>query len=177
MIEKILNNCMGGNLYNALASKGQFSITIDPNLNAGGSYNNDNITLRDFDSDILFHEMFHAYQDNTSSGDMNINSDIEAYIAQYRYLKQIAESDLGAQRQLERYEYGFYAIIKSMSEIAISPNGTSLLVDPIQFEQRYLGAAIYLQNDYKNKNVDIEIDSFSSFDQNFKNLQQLSKGC
>jgi hypothetical protein len=180
MLKHILGTCMGEKLINALASEEQLSITFNPNADKPGSYNpgSRNITLRGFNNDVLFHEMFHAYQDNVSSGGLNINSDIEAYVAQYRYLEKLAFSDMNAFELLStRYEHGFYQIIAVMSEKTISSNGMSLLIDPIEFELRYLGAAFILQNKYKEDGVDMEIDPAPSFDQNFKNLQQLSKGC
>ncbi|MCD7973975.1 MAG: hypothetical protein LUG18_15165, partial [Candidatus Azobacteroides sp.] len=92
MIEKIINDCIGEALYEGLKLKlnGKvFTIVFDIKPPGGGetNLNNSSIILRELESNILFHEMVHAYQayGETQETYYNalLNLEIEAWYAQY----------------------------------------------------------------------------------------------
>jgi len=128
LINKMMLDCLGSTLYNALFTynaKGKNPSTkINIEFTNGySSYNPDTNTINldsNLESNHLFHEMWHAYQSSTlSTNEWNnsiINSEIETHYAQYLYLSRLKEYKgskwekswtqhprLNAIRQLERY--------------------------------------------------------------------------
>jgi len=100
MIEQIINDCMGGPLYNSLVDfmgGSTLSIEFDPSFE-GGKWlpSQGKIILGDMngtaESHVLFHELFHVYQASESASLMNqsmINYEAEAFIAQYKFRQKI----------------------------------------------------------------------------------------
>lgn len=102
MLEKIIENCMGQNLYNTLKEKlNGNTLTIQFVNDRGSSFSFDGgtsgikLSAEYIESNHLLHEMFHAYQayQETSASYQNalINLEIEAHYAQYLYLKGLEE--------------------------------------------------------------------------------------
>lgn len=102
MIDKIMKECMGQNLYNNLVTvlDGR-TLTIQFNdKNAGSSFSFDGKTSgislsMDFESNQLMHEMMHAYQAYAETSDSYkgavMNLEIEAHYAQYLYIRTLPE--------------------------------------------------------------------------------------
>lgn len=179
MIEKIMNDCMGGALYNGLnAALGSGTIPIqfgnDPN---GSNYNSNNgiMLTQTAHSSSLFHEMFHAYQNSQDPSGALANREVEAYIAEYRYLKKLSELtfDPGL---LSKYENGYLRVIAGIAEKCISNQGV-LIHDPYAFDLRFTGAMNLIRTEYRARGIDIPIDVNRTFNQNFKNLTNISKNC
>ena len=99
MIDKIMEDCMGDALYNKLKTslkKDKINIKFK-NGDSGFNYSTNElfISLDRVESNVLFHEMFHALQYySTTVDDFNnslLNCEIEAHYAQYLYLKKLPE--------------------------------------------------------------------------------------
>jgi hypothetical protein len=173
MLRRIFGICMGEHLIDALAENGRFSISFNPSLDGKGGFSNGNFIFREFEDGVLFHEMFHAwqwYQETVETKNASMaNRELEAYLAQYRLTGE-----------LPPYKYS-WNIIK-MSKEYISKGGYQITPSndlAIPFDSLYMNTIKVIQEEYKpyhggNK---IPFDSERSFDQNFKNLQYLTKGC
>lgn len=94
-INKIILDCMGGTLYNALIAKGKINIKFTSDASSYNPSTNTIYLNNKKESNQLFHEMWHAYQfSKTNVKDFNnstINYEIEAHYAQYLYLKKLKE--------------------------------------------------------------------------------------
>lgn len=101
MLEEIINNCLGQKLFNDLENylNGKKAI-IKFNFNSSFSQfnvTNTEITLCDFDSSSLLHELLHLYQayqyaDETTYMNNQLNHELEAYYIQYLYNKGRTDS-------------------------------------------------------------------------------------
>ena len=102
MIEKIVDDCMGQNLYNGLIDKLngqtlsiQFVNEIGSTFHFDGNMSGIKLSLINMESNHLFHEMFHAFQAYQETANTYINSElnleIEAHYAQFLYLKKLPE--------------------------------------------------------------------------------------
>ena len=101
MLDKILDNCMGNNLYNELKRNLNGStLSIQFNEGTGGSFFFGNGTAgislgMQMESNQLFHEMMHAYrayQETTATyTSSTLNGEIEAWYAQYVYVSSLPE--------------------------------------------------------------------------------------
>ena len=100
MIEKIIEDCMGQNLYNGLKQKlNGKTLTIQFQNDKGSSFNYRTGAIKlsaiNMESNHLMHEMFHAYQayqeTQESYKNSRLNLEIEAHYAQYLYLKKLPE--------------------------------------------------------------------------------------
>lgn len=101
MIEKIINDCMGGELYNGLKSylNGK-TLTIQFKDGTDGSFGMQGESVgialgMQMESNQLLHEMFHAYQAYQNAlpqynGSL-LNLEIEAHYAQYLYTRKLKE--------------------------------------------------------------------------------------
>ena len=103
MLEKITEDCMGRNLYNALLDKLDGKQLIIQFVSTGNSRfekigEGYGITLNmEMESNQLFHEMMHAYRSYketlNSYNESMINGEMEAWYAQYLYVKKLPEYD------------------------------------------------------------------------------------
>lgn len=100
MIVKIINNCLGKGLYDGLATVLKDKKLIIEFNNSGNTswfnFSTGTISLdMTGESNRLFHEMWHAYQayqETPKSWDKSkLNNEIEAWYAQYLYLKDLPE--------------------------------------------------------------------------------------
>lgn len=186
MIEKIMDNCMGNALVKGLLKEldGK-TLTIQFNdegyskFTLGGSASGISLDLS-MESNVLFHEMWHAYQsyqEASISSYLNavINLEIEAHYAQYQYLQSLPEYKIGSKWQ------NMYFSDKRM----ISISDLDMYVD-------YKGNLFpsTTENDVKNS-VDNAVDAFKNdkhyhkykYDKNrsalstFSNLRKLTKDC
>ena len=101
MLNKIIANCMGGNLYNAIVNclNGK-TIIIEFKNGPNGSFDFQNGSAKislgmQMESNQLFHEMWHVYQayQETATTWTNalLNLEIEAHYAQYLYTSSLPE--------------------------------------------------------------------------------------
>lgn len=95
MIDSIMTDCMGENLYNALLNKlnGKtlaIEFTDASSFYFDGRISKIKLNASKMESNHLFHEMWHAYQAYKETGDSfkkaELNLEIEAHFAQYLYL-------------------------------------------------------------------------------------------
>ena len=100
MLDKITENCMGENLYNALLEKLNGNKLIIQFSDKSSSFdhkhgNGININIDYIQSNHLFHEMWHAYQAYQetveSFENASLNLEIEAHYAQFLYLEKLPE--------------------------------------------------------------------------------------
>lgn len=183
MIEKIIKDCMGQNLYNGLIEKldGK-TLTIQFVEGSGSSFNfttgDIKISIERMESNHLFHEMFHAFQayqeTQESYKNSRLNLEIEAHYAQYLYLKKLPEY-LGSKWHVA---YVIDDRHKSISELEWYINFKGELYDYSTTE--ILDAHIedvveyfYETTDYKGFNFDESQKGLSIFE----NLNVLTKGC
>ncbi|MDR2893929.1 MAG: hypothetical protein LBU97_00515 [Alistipes sp.] len=177
MVNKILADCMGGSLYNALYNSGK---VLNITFNGDDDYfDGKGITIKNVDNGVLFHEMFHAYQyyiENNVSAYNNaiVNIEIEAYIAEYRFLKKQSEF---ASTWAERYEKGpFKKDIATFSDNFLSETGT--LINQGEWFDRILNALIaQIKMSYAKRGKLAAFNEKRPMNDNFKNLQTLGKGC
>lgn len=97
MLEEIMDDCMGQELYNGLISElgnDKVSIRIVDNMDSNYSWKSGILTLNvnTLGSDVLFHELFHLFQttqESVSSFESALlNREIECHYAQYMYKKR-----------------------------------------------------------------------------------------
>ncbi len=187
MLRKIMNNCMGEALVNGLlkALNGKtlsiqfnnegYSAFIFSEGSAAG------ISLgMSMESNVLFHEMWHAYQsyqENSQSSFNNakLNLEIETQFAQYLYLRSLPEYSGGKWEDM----YRFAERSSSISNIRQFIDSKGNLLP---------GASLDLFNTYMEYNVvknfkndpdygEYKFDSSRSFSSVFSNLKKLTKDC
>ena len=101
MLDKIIANCMGGNLYNAIVGhlNGK-TLAIEFRTGSNGEFGFQNGTSKivlgmQMESNQLFHEMWHAYQayqeTTTTWTNALLNLEIETWYAQYLYTSSLPE--------------------------------------------------------------------------------------
>lgn len=101
MLNKIIANCMGGNLYNAIVNHldGK-TLAIEFRTGSNGEFGFKNGTSKivlgmQMESNQLFHEMWHAYQayqeTTTTWTNALLNLEIETWYAQYLYTSSLPE--------------------------------------------------------------------------------------
>lgn len=185
MLEKIIENCMGQNLYNGLVEKLngstlsiQFVNTDYSSFHFVNGTSGIKLSSQNVESNHLIHEMFHAFQayKETESSYVNaqMNLEIEAHYAQYIYLKNLPEfpgSDWSSNYAMdERHKQ--IAIL----ELYIFPNG--------QLHS-------YMTEDDLDKRMAEVVDTFRTYSEysalvyntdrkgenNFKNLKTLTINC
>lgn len=94
-VKKIMIDCMGGALYNALTAAGKINIILTSDASSYSPATNTIKLNNKMESNELFHEMWHAYQFSkltvSEYNNSTINIEIEAHYAQYLYLKKLKE--------------------------------------------------------------------------------------
>lgn len=102
MLNKIMKNCMGNALVAGLyAALNGATLSIQFSESGGGGFHFDGQTsgitigMNSVESNVLFHEMWHAYQayqetQSSFKGSL-LNQEIEAHYAQYLYLSSLPE--------------------------------------------------------------------------------------
>lgn len=89
MLQEIIKDCMGEELYNQLLAKLNDNHIQIVFSNKTPSYLNNILNFNENSySDTLLHELFHAYQDLSIQGSLNsisVNLEIEAQLAKYKY--------------------------------------------------------------------------------------------
>lgn len=180
VISKIMLDCMGGTLYNALVLSGKIKIKITSNES---SYDSEKriINLNNkMESNQLFHEMLHAYQSSKlSASDYNkstINIEIEAHYAQYLYLSKLKEYGgskwekdwtrhprLSAIRDINKYvdKKGIIALQKSNEELDYTLNKVASMFET----HDYIDTNVYKYN-WNIKGIN-----------NFNSLREITKKC
>ena len=184
MIEKIIKDCMGQNLYNGLVEKldGK-TLTIQFVEGSGSSFNyttgDIKISIERMESNHLFHEMFHAYQAHQETTETYrnsvINLEIEAHYAQYLYLKELKEYPNS------KWEKG-YNVNQRLIGIAnledyIDGHGRLLSDMPDDYFDLYL-SMVLKEVFVRDKNYsNYSYDSSRYGTSNFQNLQTITINC
>ncbi|WP_347073580.1 hypothetical protein [Bacteroides thetaiotaomicron] len=187
MLDKIMEDCMGQALYNGLKSAldgktliVQFTNKEYSAFTVNGDASSISIgTL--VESNVFFHEMWHAYQayHESSSSYKNslINQDIEAHYAQYLYLRKLPEY---AGSKWENY----YAkdlrhrSIKNLSKYIDAKGNLSSYTTNEKFDFNISSIASIFETTPGYDDPDIyKYDINRSGLSNFSNLRTLTKGC
>lgn len=183
MLEKIIKDCMGQNLYNGLKQKlNGNTLTIQFQNDKGSSFNYQTGAIKlssiNMESNHLFHEMFHAYQAYQETMETyknsRLNLEIEAHYAQYLYLKKLPEYP-GSKW------HGAYVVDdrhKSISELEWYINSKGELYDYSTTE--ILDAHIEDVVEYFHETTDYKGFKFDESQKGlsiFENLNVLTKGC
>lgn len=186
MLEKIMKDCMGGKLYNELVrllDGKTFTIQFDPTSRI--SYFRANgetagITLHTGESNILLHEMFHAYQAYQETyptmKESSLNREIEAWFVQYLYVKKLPEFTPGSKWHTLFKKYSRGMAIAGIERFITSQGKLKPGVDLLKLEEYILNQAaraLRQAPSYKNKPYDYDRSGLD----NFKNLRELSKDC
>lgn len=185
MIEKIIENCMGRNLYNGLLEKmngGTFIIQFKENANGafGPIGEGIGITLgMQMESNQLFHEMMHAYrsfQETTNSyNSSTLNGEFEAWYAQYLYTSSLPEYKNSKWEKRDYSDEHRKAIKKLNSFIDkkgnLQPEKSSMDLE-IEILEKVIPAfrETYTEEKYPYDYTREAID-------NFKNIKKLTEGC
>ena len=184
MLEKIIMDCMGQNLYNGLKQKlNGNTLTIQFQNDKGSSFNYQTGAIKlssiNMESNHLFHEMFHAYQayQETTETYRNsvINLEIEAHYAQYLYLKELKEYPNS------KWEKG-YNVNQRLIGIAnledyIDGHGRLLSDMPDDYFDLYL-SMVLKEVFVRDKNYsNYSYDSSRYGTSNFQNLQTITINC
>jgi hypothetical protein len=186
MLKQILIDCMGEKLYNELVSQGQLSITFD--FGSGSSIFDENkITMNSFESNSLLHEMFHGAQYSRVSSktwkSAGANFEVEASIAQYRYLEK--QPDFASSSWARFYETEPLGINIARLSRFLSSNGSWIdSSQSLQFNSLFAGTGLMIVDLYRNnpilnqngKNM-IFFDANRSANSNIENLKYLSVKC
>lgn len=182
LLEDILDDCMGGALYNGIKEKlnGE-KITLRFSENDGSSYNWNSKTLslsvNQLESNVLFHEMFHLYQtlsESEQSFESSLmNREIEAHYAQYLFYKNnsflfdvetdfiyVNDKRLFAARSLEKFIDD-----KGVIKEGVNPVELGLYIE-------FAVAAVFRKRGYENyplNNLTLE--------QTFNIINELTENC
>lgn len=186
LLDKIIEDCMGENLYNGLKEKlNGKTLSIQFVDQAGSSFYFDGITssiklsIQNLESNHLMHEMFHAFQAYqetfTSYQNATINLEIEAHYAQYLYLKSLPEYE-GSKWEEKYIKYQRLRGIKNL-DYYLEKNGKLKNSDTNDLLDVFL--SITLKNLFtKDPNYsDYLYDSSRKGTSNFTNLQTLTINC
>ncbi|MCD8186607.1 MAG: hypothetical protein LUD68_09280 [Rikenellaceae bacterium] len=184
MLNKIIADCMGGAMYDALVDllNGKTLIfEFDPSLGysqfdaSAGS-----ITLGDYESNSIFHEMFHVYQWYNETpqtiGGVALNHEMEAWYAQYRYVSKLPEYQEGTKWHTlyNKHPIGYYI---SRIDNHLTPQGQFKNNSNYELFGNYLinyvKSAFELSATYRKYPFDYNRYG----NENFTNFVQLSKGC
>ena len=185
MIEKIMDDCMGENLYYGLKEKlNGKTLAIEFTNSEGSSFYFDGETSKiklsivNMESNHLLHEMFHAFQayQETWSSYVNagLNLEIEAHYAQYLYLKKLQE--FPGSKWSSDYASNPRLISTMLLEQCLTPKGELALDYSEEELDGYLNFACnafkedlaYMQFKYDTSRKGLE---------NFQNLKNLTKDC
>ena len=181
MLEQIMQDCMGGELYNKLVNNVKpIKLTFHSDKNSQYNYDSHSIILKSCNSDTLLHEMFHAYQHSVLENDeydkAGVNYEIEAQIARYIYI----DSNSMIDRESDFIKQKLGRLVKNMAQ-HISSRGY-LLDYSYEIEERlnrFYKKTDTLLNQMANSN---KLDSLTLVpnmrsDDNLRILIELSKNC
>lgn len=188
MLEKITEDCMGRNLYNALLEKLDGKQLIIQFVSTGNSRfekigEGYGITLNmEMESNQLFHEMMHAYRSYketlNSYNESMINGEMEAWYAQYLYVKKLPEYD--GSKWETKYNSDNNPIHKHTKLLEnyinhkgeLNPGVTEAKLN--QYLSNQLIGIFWSNSKYSGKLYDTV--NKTAMD-NFKNLRELTEGC
>jgi hypothetical protein len=175
MIEKIMADCMGGKLYNALddaMGSGTLAINLVNASGVGGLFDlSAGIFITGFDSQDLFHEMLHAFQayqeTETSFNNASANREVEAYLAEYMYAGKLT----GGNR--------FDPDVRMLFDEYLTENGT--LKDPsmeAMFNSMFKDVANHIRIIYEQKyNNPTPYDDKRTGMRSIANIRHLAQNC
>ena len=177
MLNKITNDCLGGELYNQFNSKlgsSTFSLNYDPFApTATTNGNTSTITINSLTADDTFlHEIFHGYQlygETASTWNASTaNQEVEARLAKIKYYFN-TYGDNTQTRAIIRSGYGEgFLLLYDMLDVKGVPNNTSA------FNTAFYNLANTIVSIDPNR---YNVDANRTPAQNLKNLQTLSKNC
>lgn len=180
MLDSIMMDCMGKNLYNALLGKlGGNTLSIeftDQNYSSYTFKTGIKISNKYLSSNHLFHEMWHAYQayleTEQSYKKAVINLEIESHYAQLLYIKSIDDDwESKYLKQKFRLIVGLEEYVNKYGELIDSINGSNeSLLDAhmLQLKSVFKSDSAYYKYDYNDYRIGIV---------NFLNLQTVTKNC
>lgn len=180
MLDSIMMDCMGKNLYNALLEKlGGNTLSIEFTDQDYSSYTfktGIKISNKYLLSNHLFHEMWHAYQayweTEQSYKKAVINLEIESHYAQFLYIKSIDDDwESKYLKQRLRLIVGIEEYVNKYGELIDSINGSNeSLLDAhmLQLKSVFKSDSAYYKYDYNDYRIGVV---------NFLNLQTVTKNC
>ena len=186
MLDKITENCMGealiDGLYKALDGA---TLSIQFTNNEGGEFHFDGETagislgMSSVESNVLFHEMWHAYQayqeTESTFTDSMLNQEIEAHYAQYLYVSSLPEYAGNKWENAYTTDNRLRGTAKIKDYI---DNKGSLINSTISalfetFMEFTLVPIFHKTKGYEN----CSYDNSRSITTNFSNLKELTKNC
>lgn len=184
LLDEILDDCMGSNLYNSLRNQlgsNKIKISFVDGSEMFPSYNLDDHTLSlhisYLESNILFHEMWHVYQASKESKasfkSAMLNREIEAHFAQYLYLRKRPEWIMKYSRIYNQNQRA--SSILNIDEY-INEKGIPLDSDSeLCLEGHLIGKVvpIFRNSGYAKYPFNSDDDAIS----NFSNLNTITKNC
>jgi len=180
MLDKIIPNCLGGNLYNALLGRVtksgvnfSFAFTSDSTTSGFTPGTNGGFRISTLgNSGSLLHEMIHAYQYGGQSVDLwdtyAANREVEAYIAMYMFTGELNQ-DLPFAREIE-----------CLFDNYLTKNGT--LQDPsmeIAFNAVFESTAKFIKKVYDAQMPDkpTHYDKNRTGKDSISSIRELTKNC
>jgi len=185
MLEKIMEECMGEALYNGLSgylNGNTLTIEFVPDWDSEFTVNGSHIKIgmKYAQSNVLFHEMFHAYQayNETLSSfrGSTLNIEFEAHYAQYLYLKSLPEyKNSDWEKGYEEYEHliSVGKLEKYIDEKGKLRNGVTV-DDLMKHIEDKMITAFQGDSEY---GIGYPYDSNRKGLSNFSNLNTITKGC
>ena len=186
MLDRIIKDCLGGELYNGLKSflKGKtLTIQFKAGTDGGFGMQGESVGIAlgmQMESNQLLHEMFHAYQAYQSTlAQYNIsllNNEIEAHYAQYLYTSRLPEYKGSKWEKRDFYDLRRKSIKKLATYLDMKGNllpgvtNDLLNIEIISRVTPALRAAGYTEDKYP-------WNDFLSGIANFKNLNKLTINC
>lgn len=183
MLDKIMEDCMGGSLYNGLKeSLNGKTLTIQFIDNGNSAFNLDGgIRLRtDAVSGDFLHEMLHAYQayreSYTSMSNAKLNMEIETHYAQYIYQRALPEYKNSEWEKRDKTKARWNEISR-LSMYIDSKGNLNSNANISEFEFRILNYVIpaLRQAGYSSDKYTLDYDRLGL--ENFKNIRELTKNC
>jgi hypothetical protein len=177
MIKHIMNDCMGGRVYNALEGK-----KIELRIDKGNSYLNGQITITEnSSSDALFHEMFHAYQHTQDKDPANyINREVEAQIAEFKYVRRLPEEEKKKSLYARNPTHRQVRSLALLSDF-FNENGQVRVVQGRNISAEQVTSAFVdhgnLLRNFKGRYQGKPFNTSKNITDNTSNLLELSKDC
>ena len=184
MLSQILEDCMGKELLTQLVGEGKIAITFNFESSTPSAYNHESksIVMTNYYSDVLLHELFHAFQysqikDVKTYNLASANYEVEGQLARYVYLlRRRAYDTSGRYNTYCRTPLG--KTIKSAGCGVLDMKG-NLIIDETSYRETYYQPSIdiVLQIAESQNLTNINYNESFTMQDNLNNLKAISIRC
>ena len=184
MLSQILEDCMGKELLTQLVGKGEIAITFNFESSTPSAYNHESksIVMTNYYSDVLLHELFHAFQysqikDVKTYNLASANYEVEGQLARYVYLlRRRAYDTSGRYNDYCRTPLG--KTIESAGRGVLDMKG-NLIIDETLYRESFYQPSIdiVLQIAESQNLTNISYNESFTMQDNLNNLKAISIRC